>query len=57
MRVLSRSFYRRNGFLSIYYSNKFNRASKNVHYKGIRNLIEVLMKKDIEQLTYSLMIL
>ncbi len=55
MRVLSKNFFAKNGFLSIYYSNKFNRASKNVHYKGIRSLIEVLMRKDIEQLSYNLM--
>lgn len=56
MRVISKLFYRKHGFCSIYYSNKFNRASKNIHNKGVRNLVEVLVHKDLEQLKNSLSI-
>jgi hypothetical protein len=54
MRALSKIFYKKNGFSSVFHSNKFNIASKNVHYKGIRNLVDVLIRKDLEKLRSSL---
>ena len=50
MRILSRRFFNKNCFLSIFFSNKFNKASKNVHVKGLRSLIDILHRKDLDQL-------
>ena len=50
MRILSRIFYSNNGFLSVFFSNKFNNASKYIHIKGTRSLIEILKKNDWNKL-------
>ena len=46
LRILSHIFLKKNGFLSIFFSNKFNQNSKLVHYKGLRILIDLLEKQD-----------
>jgi hypothetical protein len=50
MRILSKMFLSKCGFLSIFFSNKFNLASKLVHYKGVRSLTHVLIHRDLEHL-------
>lgn len=47
MRILGRLFLKKNGLLSIYYSNKFNSKSKLNHYQGIRTMIETVSNKKL----------
>ena len=50
MRVLSKYFFNKYGFISIHSSNKFNKISKQNHYTGLRTMIEVLSKKCLDEL-------
>lgn len=45
MRILSRNFLKKHGFVSIYASNKFNNHSKHSHFAGIRSMLELLKKR------------